>query len=252
MSITSRKGGYDVPSYPALFMRATTSMIPAGAPMVRPSCSEQLDYEAELMVIIGKGGKHIGEEDALSMSSATRCSMTARCANTSARPISGRPARISTPPARSARSSSRRTNCRKARRPQDRVPRRAPRSCRAQRTSDMLWSVARTIATISEFTTLEPGDMIAMGTPPGCRPCQDAAALAASRRDGRGGDRGHRHLRQSGCRRRGCPGNGGRGMSRARPRPRPEKRWPSCARSAGGGHAICARASAALDDDAST
>ena len=31
----------------------------------------------------------------------------------------------------------------------------------------MLWSVARTIATISEYSTLEPGDMIAMGTPPG-------------------------------------------------------------------------------------
>ena len=34
-------------------------------------------------------------------------------------------------------------------------------------TSDMLWSVARTISTLSEFATLDPGDMIAMGTPPG-------------------------------------------------------------------------------------
>jgi 2-keto-4-pentenoate hydratase/2-oxohepta-3-ene-1,7-dioic acid hydratase in catechol pathway len=34
-------------------------------------------------------------------------------------------------------------------------------------TSDMLWSVARTIEAISEFATLRPGDMIAMGTPPG-------------------------------------------------------------------------------------
>ncbi|MEP2725888.1 fumarylacetoacetate hydrolase family protein, partial [Roseibium sp.] len=34
-------------------------------------------------------------------------------------------------------------------------------------TSDMMWSVARTIATISEYTTLEAGDLIAMGTPPG-------------------------------------------------------------------------------------
>jgi 2-keto-4-pentenoate hydratase/2-oxohepta-3-ene-1,7-dioic acid hydratase in catechol pathway len=31
----------------------------------------------------------------------------------------------------------------------------------------MLWSVAKTIATISEFATLSPGDLIAMGTPPG-------------------------------------------------------------------------------------
>ena len=30
-----------------------------------------------------------------------------------------------------------------------------------------MWPVAKSIATISEFATLEPGDMIAMGTPPG-------------------------------------------------------------------------------------
>ena len=34
-------------------------------------------------------------------------------------------------------------------------------------TSDMMWPVAKTISTISEFLTLQPGDMIAMGTPPG-------------------------------------------------------------------------------------
>ena len=34
-------------------------------------------------------------------------------------------------------------------------------------TGNMIWSVAQTIATISEYTTLEPGDCIAMGTPPG-------------------------------------------------------------------------------------
>jgi len=39
--------------------------MPAQAPMIRPSCSEQLDYEAELMLIIGKGGRHIAEADAL-------------------------------------------------------------------------------------------------------------------------------------------------------------------------------------------
>ena len=33
--------------------------------MVRPACSEQLDYEAELMLIVGTGGRHISEDDAL-------------------------------------------------------------------------------------------------------------------------------------------------------------------------------------------
>ena len=33
--------------------------------MIRPACSERLDYEAELMVIIARGGRHIPEETAL-------------------------------------------------------------------------------------------------------------------------------------------------------------------------------------------
>lgn len=61
-----KEGGYDIPEYPALFMRGCKSIMAAGQPMVRPTCSERLDYEAELMIIIGKGGRHISEEDALS------------------------------------------------------------------------------------------------------------------------------------------------------------------------------------------
>ncbi len=60
-----KEGGYDIPDYPALFMRGRKSIMAAGAPMVRPSCSDRLDYEAELMFIIGKGGRHIAEADAL-------------------------------------------------------------------------------------------------------------------------------------------------------------------------------------------
>ena len=59
------EGGRDVPRYPTLFMRAATSLIPSGAAMVVPACSETLDYEVELMVIIGKGGRHISVDDAL-------------------------------------------------------------------------------------------------------------------------------------------------------------------------------------------
>lgn len=58
-------GGYDIPGYPALFMRSKAPIMAAGQPMVRPACSETLDYEAELMLIVGKGGCHISEENAL-------------------------------------------------------------------------------------------------------------------------------------------------------------------------------------------
>ena len=62
----AKEGGHDVPDYPALFMRGATTLVPAEGPVVRPDCSERLDYEVELMVIIGKGGRHISEADALS------------------------------------------------------------------------------------------------------------------------------------------------------------------------------------------
>jgi 2-keto-4-pentenoate hydratase/2-oxohepta-3-ene-1,7-dioic acid hydratase in catechol pathway len=60
-----KEGGYEIPEYPALFMRGKNSIMAAGAPLVRPSCSHKLDYEAELMFVIGKGGRHIAEADAL-------------------------------------------------------------------------------------------------------------------------------------------------------------------------------------------
>ena len=51
----AREGGYEVPDYPAMFLRASTSMIPAEAPMILPTASHTFDYETELMVIIGTG-----------------------------------------------------------------------------------------------------------------------------------------------------------------------------------------------------
>ena len=61
----SKESGFDTPTYPAIFSRYNSSLMGHGAPMVRPKVSEQLDYEGELAVIIGKGGRHIPMESAL-------------------------------------------------------------------------------------------------------------------------------------------------------------------------------------------
>jgi acylpyruvate hydrolase len=61
----SKESGFDTPTYPAIFSRYNSSLMGHGAPMVRPRVSEQLDYEGELAVIIGKGGRHIPVESAL-------------------------------------------------------------------------------------------------------------------------------------------------------------------------------------------
>lgn len=49
---------------PTIFMRMPVSQVAHGHPIVKPRVSEQLDYEGELAVIIGKTGRHIPEADA--------------------------------------------------------------------------------------------------------------------------------------------------------------------------------------------
>jgi acylpyruvate hydrolase len=61
----SKESGFEPPAYPTVFARYATSLVGHGAPIVRPRCSDQLDYEGELAVIIGLGGRHISEVDAL-------------------------------------------------------------------------------------------------------------------------------------------------------------------------------------------
>jgi acylpyruvate hydrolase len=61
----SIESGFVVPTYPTIFARFTSSLIAAGAPIIRPAASTQLDYEGEMVAIIGKSGRHIKEDDAL-------------------------------------------------------------------------------------------------------------------------------------------------------------------------------------------
>lgn len=162
-----KEGGYDVPEYPALFMRGKNSIMPAGAPMVRPTVSEKLDYEVELMVIVGKGGRHIAEADALDHVFAYTVLNDGSVRDFQRKTHQWTPGKnfdntgaigpISVTP--------------------DELPEGAfglkiesrvgDEILQSANTSDMMWSVAKTISLISQYTTLEPGDYIAMGTPPG-------------------------------------------------------------------------------------
>ena len=60
------ESGIKAPDYPTVFGRFASSLIGHGAPIVRPRVSAQLDYEGELVAVIGKTGRHIHKEDALS------------------------------------------------------------------------------------------------------------------------------------------------------------------------------------------
>jgi 2-keto-4-pentenoate hydratase/2-oxohepta-3-ene-1,7-dioic acid hydratase in catechol pathway len=58
------RDGSEAPKYPSLFFRAPTSFTAHEAALVRPSESEQLDYEGELAIVIGKGGRRIPKDQA--------------------------------------------------------------------------------------------------------------------------------------------------------------------------------------------
>ena len=61
----SIESGFVVPNYPTIFARFTSSLTGAGSPIIRPKVSTQLDYEGEMVAVIGKGGRHISEDAAL-------------------------------------------------------------------------------------------------------------------------------------------------------------------------------------------
>ena len=163
----AKEGGQEVPDYPALFVRNHRSMVASGAPMVVPACSHKLDYEAELLVIIGSGGRHIKEADALDHVFGYSVFNDGSVRDYQRRTHQWTPGKnfdstgavggiVVTADELPAGASGLKIESRIG-----------TETMQASNTSNMIWSVAQAIATIAEFTTLEPGDHIAMGTPPG-------------------------------------------------------------------------------------
>lgn len=58
------KDGSDDPEYPSLFLRTPDSFTSHDHPLIRPPESDKLDYEGEIVIIIGKEGRRISEDDA--------------------------------------------------------------------------------------------------------------------------------------------------------------------------------------------
>jgi acylpyruvate hydrolase len=166
-ALHAKEGGHPMPTYPSLFLRVPTSLTAAGAPVIRPRCSVQLDYECELTIVIGKGGRHIPEDKALehvfgytlfndvSVRDYQRktTQWTAGKNFDSTGPLG--PWIVTAdalPPGASGLRIQTRVN---------------GETMQDSNTSDMIFSTARTIAILSEIMTLEPGDLIATGTPSG-------------------------------------------------------------------------------------
>jgi acylpyruvate hydrolase len=59
------EGGADTPKYPEIFFRGATSLVAHQASIIRPQCSEMLDYEGEFAFVVGKPCRHATLDNAL-------------------------------------------------------------------------------------------------------------------------------------------------------------------------------------------
>ena len=157
----------NIPKFPSIFMRGLTSMVPHEQPIIRPKASEQLDYEAEMMLIVGKRAKH------LTLANATSCIAGYSCGNEgSVREFQRKstqwdmgknfdrtggfgPWMITAdevPPGGKGLKIQTRLN---------------GQTMQSDNTDNMMFPVAETIAYVTQGMTLEPGDVIVTGTPSG-------------------------------------------------------------------------------------
>ena len=61
------KDGREPPKYPNLFVRFPGSLVGHEQPIMRPKVSEKFDYEGEIVLVIGKEGRHVAREQALGL-----------------------------------------------------------------------------------------------------------------------------------------------------------------------------------------
>jgi acylpyruvate hydrolase len=158
--------GMKIPDHPVFFSKFTSCLIGAGQPIVLPRVSEQLDYEAELAVVIGRPGRYISETDAYAHVAGY----------TILNDVSVRDYQMRTGQWLIGKVFDRSTPVGPELVTADEVPH--PDALRLSttvngrvlqdsNTSNFIFGIPQVIASISEILTLEPGDLIATGTPAG-------------------------------------------------------------------------------------
>ena len=161
------KDGQEAPPNPSLFIRFPRSFTGHDQPLVRPPESEQLDYEGEIVIVIGKGGRRIAEADALShIAALSLCNEGTirdwvRHAKFNVTQGKNFDATGSIGPwLVPYRDESQLADIKLETRVNGEMR-------QSDRTSRMIFSFRKIIAYVSTFTTLVPGDIIVTGTPTG-------------------------------------------------------------------------------------
>ena len=161
------EGGFDVPEFPTIFARFSSSLIGHGAPIVKPSFSDQLDYEGELVAVIGKGGKDIAKDRALDHVAAYSVFNDG----------SVRDYQMKTPQWTAGKNFDDTGAFGPWLVSADELPAGAAglkietrlngETVQSSTTDKMVFDVATTVSLLSTFLTLEAGDVLVMGTPSG-------------------------------------------------------------------------------------
>jgi 2-keto-4-pentenoate hydratase/2-oxohepta-3-ene-1,7-dioic acid hydratase in catechol pathway len=152
--------------FPTIFTRYPDSLIAHGAPIVRPHVSTQLDYEGELAVIIGKGGRYIRRDDAMRHVAGYTCHNDATVRDWQRHTSQFTPGKTfpGTGPLGPYFVTPDEIPDLEAATIQTRLNGVVVQSARI---GDMIFSIPRLIEYISSFTPLAAGDVIATGTPGG-------------------------------------------------------------------------------------
>lgn len=163
----AKEGGREKPVYPWFFLRCASSLLAPDARALRAKVSERLDWEAELAVVIGKTVKHCTLDNALE----------AVFGYSVFNDISVRDYQKKTPQWSIGKNFDRTGPFGPVLVTADELPPGATdlriqarlngQTMQDANTRDMIWGVAETITLLTECMTLEPGDVIVMGTPAG-------------------------------------------------------------------------------------
>lgn len=153
-------------AYPAIFTRFADTLSAHGAPLPKPAATERFDFEGELAVIIGKGGRHIAQADAWAHIAGYACFNDATARDWQRHthqwtPGKNFPATGPLGPFMASRAAVGDVN---ALRLQTRLNGQVVQDASL---ADLIFTLPVIIEYLSGFTTLSPGDVIATGTPGG-------------------------------------------------------------------------------------
>ena len=163
----SKESGFTQPDYPTLFARFPSSLIGHGAAMIAPHFSDTLDFEGELVAVVGRGGRGIPKASALDhvigysvfndgsvreyQFKSPQWTMGKNFDDTGAFGPAFVTADELPPGGRGLKLETRLNG----------------RVVQSASTDDLVFDVATLVATISDAITLAPGDIIVTGTPSG-------------------------------------------------------------------------------------